>query len=295
MSDETVATPDTTEEAAPEVEETEVAPEGEAPAEAAAPTETAAHRVALKRARKEARAAARDAETAKLALAEARALSESAREAIEWYKKSREGTDLQRARALGIDVSRLAGEVLEEDTPEATMRRIVREEREAYDRAQAAAQAQRTGAQRERAESAFVAQARRLPDLAAVLRATDEDGEPVISEAELVSAAYRVGNALMRKKIESGERGDVSDSEVLEALARRFRPRSTEAAGEPKKGAIKPLTADASALRRGELEAPTDAAGVRDALRRAARARAHTNLGDSHHGRRQRFDRKHHE
>ena len=173
------------------------------------------------------------------------------------------------------------------------MRRIVREEREAYERAQAEAQAQRTSAQRERAEASFCAQARKSPEIAAML-APDEYGEPTVSEDELVRAAYRVGNALIRDKLAKGQRGEVSDTEVLEALAKRYKREQAAAEEEPKKG-IKPLTTDASALRRGEQEAPTDAAGVRDALRRAARARAHTNLEESHHGRRQRFDREHHQ
>lgn len=268
-------TQDASEGEAPETTETaQDASEGEAPAA----SESVQARVMMRRQQKDLRRAQRERESATAALAEAKALREAVAADLEIVKRFREAPDeISRARALGLDLSRLAEQAVAEDTPEHRAALAARRELEAYEQRQREAAAAQSQARREHAEADFVREATRNETIGALLRAEDGDGEPLLSRSELLAQARRLGEAIQRKRLADTGDGRVSDAEIIEALSARYAkrfasPSSTPAAsGKPP---IKPLSSAVSARAR-QADNEDEYADPREHLRAlSARRRA---------------------
>tara|TARA_R110000868_G_scaffold93573_7_gene258807 strand:+ start:175 stop:1011 length:837 start_codon:yes stop_codon:yes gene_type:complete len=231
-----------------------------------APALNARERVALKKARKLERAAHRANESAQAALA----ATTQHKADLEWVAACRaakaSGDHVELARLVELDGETFVKQSMDRDTPEYRAEKRWRELEAEREEKQRQALAQQSTGQREYEEKRFVAESKREPALAAMLSEVDEYGEPMLSAADLLSLARRVGGALQRKQIEAGEDGRVSNAAIISALAKRFAKAQPGVAPE-KRPAIKPVAGEAKARVSGSAEPPEDPRDMRAALR----------------------------
>lgn len=258
MSDEAVTT---TTEAAPEAaaleaeatetETTEAAPE--TPAEPPAPRQRAL-----------ARKAERDAINAKkrLAAAEAKEAELSAKlerlAQLEAYTESLRSADpLERARLADIDIAALSKATLEADTPEARQRAIVEEELAKRERQAEEHRSAQMRAHQAQQESEFTDEGKRHAVIGALLKADDDDGEPLLTERELLAQGYRMAARINAKLKADGQRRAASNQEILDAIGAKYSRRFAPTERAPEKPAVaKPVNGSATAARGASRPAP---------------------------------------
>lgn len=230
--------------------------EAEAPeaADAAEPTETtdaAPAEPGAPKPRALARKAERDALRARDRLAKAEAAEQRASammaevaELRALAQKLQSDDPFQRAEAARVDVSELARRAAEEATPEAATKKIVEERLREQEQRHARAQ-------QETREREFVSEAGRSELLGALLKADDDDGEPVLTRHELLAQGYRVAAKLNASLAAQGAGRPCTNAEIFAALESKYRKRfAVQAAPEQapaKPAAAKPVNGAAGA------------------------------------------------
>lgn len=229
---------------------TDPAPAPDAPAEPPAPTPRALARKAERDALK-ARSRLQKAEEA-----EARAAAMSAEIATlrELAAKLQSDDPFVRAEAARVDVEALAKHLIESDTPEARVKKVIAEERATEEAMRVEQQRAHARSMQESEEAGFVRDAGGNALIKALLAADDDDGEPVLSRTELLAQGYRVAAKVKSELVAKGERREITNQEILARLESRYRQRlAVQAAPEqaPAKPAAKPVNGAAGARNAG--------------------------------------------